>query len=81
MPRYEITGTANERYGVNLIQNVLREVGAKRVNLRRAFGWSNQPRVVTFAAADQAEADRICEAAHAHLGGRIPSLLPYPYRA
>lgn len=81
MPRYEITGTATDVFPLARIQEALRKAGASRVNARCAFGWSNQPRVATFAAADEGEAKRLCDAARATLNhpSSLPSLHPHSY--
>lgn len=80
MARYEITGCATDVFSLADIQTALRAVGAKRVNRRHAFGWSNQPHVATFAAAAETEARRLADAAREQLRpGSLPALLPYRY--
>lgn len=80
MPRFEITGTATDTFTLEQIQAAITAEGAERVNARNAFGWSNQPKVATFAAACEAEAKRICDKARERLGpGCWPSLHPYAY--
>lgn len=79
--RYEITGTATDVFPVAAVQAALRTAGAKRVNARCAFGWRNQPRVATFAAADDDAARDVCERARETLNhpSSLPGLHPYPY--
>ncbi len=80
MPRYEITGSATDHFTLKQIQTALIDAGAVRVKARNAFGWANQPKVATFAAATSDEASRITDAARALLGpGSLPVLLPYRY--
>lgn len=81
MQRYEITGTATDVFPLAKVQAALRAVGAKRVNARCAYGWSNQPRVATFAAPDDASAKRLCEAARERLDhpSSLPALRPFAY--
>lgn len=81
MPRFEITGTSTDVFPLDKVQAALREVGAERVSARRAFGWSNQPHVATFAAPDDASARRICAAARERLNHpwSLPSLIPHSY--
>lgn len=81
MQRFEITGTATDVFPLESVQTALRAVGASRVNARRAFGWSNQPPVATFAATDDASAKRICDAARERLNhpSSLPALIPHSY--
>ena len=80
--RYEITGCATDVFALTAIQGALRKVGAVRVSARCAFGWSNQPRVATFSAADDRAARDVCEQARATLNhpSSLPSLLPHAYQ-
>lgn len=78
--RYEITGTATDLYSLETIQTALKKVGACRVRARCAFGWSNQPRVATFFAKDDATARKFADAARATVDGRsLPSFIPHSY--
>lgn len=80
MPRYEITGTATDRFTIADIQEAIKSTGAQAVNRRHAFGMSNQPHVATFTAPDERTARDICDKARALLGpGDLPALLPYEY--
>lgn len=82
--RFEITNHAASFIPLDVIKAELRKAGATRVNARRAFGWSNQPRVATFSAIDHDTARRICTAAGSALFNagqsnfRAP-LVPYMY--
>lgn len=79
--RYEITGCATDVFNLDRVQAALRLVGASRVSARRAFGWGNQPRVATFAAADDHAARDICDRARETLNhpSSLPALLPHAY--
>jgi len=78
--RYEITGTATDKYTTDQICDALKAVGADRVGRRYAFGWSNQSRVATFRASSDRDAKELCEAARALLGpGELPALIPTTY--
>ena len=76
MERFEITNSSARSGEVADIVAALKKVKALRVNTRRAFGWSNQPHVATFAAPDIETAKRICESAELHCS---VSLIPYQY--
>lgn len=85
MPRYEITNS--RAGGLPLVQMsaALALAGAADVRTRRAFGWSNQPKVCTFAAPDDRAARKICEVAGADLfasgdSDHADSLIPYVYK-
>lgn len=82
MPRFEITGRANDVFNLSDIQDALRKSGAINVRSRYAFGWSNQPHVATFSANDLRQARTICDNARALLvsDGDFPSLIPYAYK-
>ena len=71
MARYEITGCATDIYSLGEIQDALRQAGAVKVSARKAFGWSNQPHVATFAASSDDQAKRLCDAARKVLGPGI----------
>lgn len=82
--RFEITGTATDIWPVDVVQAALTAAKATAVSKRRAFGWSNQPYVATFAALDQEEADAIAARARAAIPGiesfgSLPGLYPRPY--
>lgn len=80
MPRYEITGTANDVYNVCCIRNAMEKAGAIRINMRRAFGMRNQPKVVTFFAESEKDARLVCDKARAYLDDKtLPALLPFEY--
>lgn len=81
MRRYEITGTATDVFSLETVQGALRKVGAARVSARCAFGWSNQPRVATFAAPDDDAARDLCQRARDTLNhpSSLPSLHPTAY--
>lgn len=79
--RYEITGTATDKWTLLEIQDAIKMAGATDVSARRAFGWNNQPHVATFSAASDGDAMAICEKAREYIGpGTIPILIPYPYK-
>lgn len=80
--RFEITGTATDVWTCDEIRTALRVAGAQKVGARRAFGMSNQPRVATFTAADQAEADRLANAARERLPytSSLPGLHAFPIK-
>ena len=83
MARFEITGGNGRGALVSEIQTAIKESGGKRVGSRHAFGLSNQPRVVTFSAADESEAKRICNAAADMLwpndGSCMATLIAFAY--
>ncbi len=64
--RYEITG-GNTLGNLAKIKRAVSLCGGKRVNARRAYGWSNQPLVVTFWAESDESAKRVCDNAAIHL--------------
>lgn len=76
MHRYEITNSAASCAKIEDICKALKAAGATRVRTRHAFGFSNQPRVATFAAVDRDAAGKICDAAEKEAGA---SLIPYQY--
>ena len=76
MERFEITNSAAQSGDVADIVAALKKVKALRVRTRKAFGYSNQPHVATFAAPDLDTAKRICEKAEFHACRR---LIPYQY--
>lgn len=82
MPRYEITGTATDVFTLEQIQGALSKVLARKINRRRAFGWSNQPHVATFEAANQQEADTVARQARKELPdpNSFPALLAWEYQ-
>lgn len=67
LARFEITG--GNWHGADLpsIRDAIRAAGGIRVSERRAYGWSNQPKVCTFAAMDYPSAVKICKRAAAIL--------------
>jgi len=50
-------------YDRPLIRETLIKLGAKNIRLANNFGWSNQPKVVTFAGVDPKEAEKALEVA------------------
>ena len=83
MPRYEITGGNGYGESLDKIACAVSKSGGKRVSFRRAFGMSNQPKVVTFFAESDLQAISICNAAIEILWPNDPSifanLIAYPY--
>ena len=67
MPRFEVTGGNGRNASLERIADAIRQSGGKRISRRYAFGMSNQPKVVTFAADDLRHADQICKDACAIL--------------
>lgn len=63
MARFEITGGNGRGATLEQISAGIKAAGGERIDTRRAFGWSNQPEVCTFAARDQFAADAICKKA------------------
>jgi len=50
------------------IAKLVRQAGGKNVRLANAYGWSNQPRVVTFSAPSSSKAEAIGRAVGRGLG-------------
>ena len=73
--RFEVTGGNGRGATVEQIRNALTQAGARHVSQRRAFGWSNQPYVATFAALGESDAKVICEKACAILWPDDSSIL------
>lgn len=61
MKRFEITGGNGRGASLDHIACAIRQAGGNRVSRRNAYGWSNQPYCVTFAAQDESAASLICE--------------------
>ncbi len=51
----------NHPYNVNQISKAVKEAGGERVSASNNYGWSNQPKVVTFTATE-AKVDKITQA-------------------
>ena len=82
MEMHEAIGCATDVFALVDIQEALRRAGAKNVRARRAFGWSNQPRVATYSAESESAARRIADRARETLRpGSLPALIPYRYGA
>ena len=83
MQRFEITGRNGRNASLDQIRDAIAQAGGKRVSRRRAYGWSNQPEAITFAAVDVAQADSICKRAADALwpgdGSCMATLLASPY--
>jgi len=73
MKRFEVTGCAADYWPLPAMQEALKKAGARDVRSRHAFGWSNQPRVATFAADCEADARIVCDRARS-----IISREPFP---
>lgn len=63
--RFEITGCATDVFTLEQIQSAIRQAGGAKVSARKAFGMSNQPKVCTFAATNEALAQQIAKQARA----------------
>lgn len=83
MQRFEITGGNGRDASLEQIRDAIRQAGGKRVSRRRAYGWSNQPEVITFAATDEQAAKAICNSACEILwpgdGSIMANLIAFPY--
>jgi hypothetical protein len=84
MPRYEITNSRADAIPLNTMSAALTLAGGDDVKTRRAFGWSNQPKVCTFAAPDDRAARHICDVAGAMIYAKgdsddADSLIPCQY--
>lgn len=82
MSRYEITGSATDRWPAQTVAGALRRAGALRVSQRNAFGHRNQPKVATFAADSLEQAKALADAARKLLDPDtdLPALLPHRYK-
>ena len=84
MPRYEITGGNGRNASTDEIFDAVKAAGGVRCSTRYAFGWRNQPHVVTFAAPDRESARAICRRAESILWpgdeSIMATLLAYQYR-
>jgi hypothetical protein len=83
MPRFEITGGNGRAASLDEISAAIGAAGGLRVARRRAFGWGNQPHVITFAATDETAAREVCKRAAESLwpsdGSCMATLLAFPY--
>ena len=79
--RYEITGTITDSFTLTEITAALVSAGAKRINARNAFGWSNQPKVATFWAESEFAAKSIVDSADSFLAktASLPCIIAYHY--
>ena len=75
MPRYEITGGNGRNASPDEIFDAVKAAGGGRCSTRYAFGRSNQPHVVTFAAPDHHAARAICRRAESILWPGDESIL------
>lgn len=85
MARFEITGGNGRGASLEAISAAIRKAGGKRVSRRCAYGWPNQPHVVTFSATDDQAAKAICHAACEILWpgdeSILANLIAFEYRA
>lgn len=83
MKRFEITGGNGRNASLSDIRQAIIKAGGTRVSKRFAYGWRNQPHVVTFAAPDNQAARTICKKAESILwpddGSCSASLLAWEY--
>lgn len=83
MERFEITSGNGRGASLDDISAAIGKAGGERLSRRRAYGWSNQPHVVTFAAMDDQAAKDICHKAAGILwpgdGSCAATLLAWEY--